>query len=289
MENKDKLYQAINNMSSIKFNFNLKLIKYIENEGKFLMDILNDHNLTDSEKYQNNMYIKIAKIFNENIFYIPLQADWRGRIYTKSFFANYQGGDLALSLLEFSDGQSLTEKGKEYLYIYGCNLYNENNMARASYNERLRWVENNMENIINMNKDFILKAENKFCFTAFCLIMKELKMNPDYIVKMPVFLDATCSGIQHLAALIKDKELAAEVNLVDIPGVDKPSDIYQSLVEPINEAIHAKGAEGFKYANLLEVKLRRKDVKHPIMTRTYNVSVLGVKNQLVSNLKDFKK
>jgi len=44
--------------------------------------------------------------------------------------------------------------------------------------------------------------------------MKELDKNPDYLVKLPVFLDATCSGIQHFAALLQDFELGSKVNLI---------------------------------------------------------------------------
>lgn len=286
IENREILHNAINNMSSIKFNFNTDLISFIEKDGKFLSDLIYDQQLSDSEKYQNYMYIKIGKIFNKQPFYIPLQADWRGRIYTKSFFANYQGGDLALSLIEFNEGQSLTEKGKDYLYIYGCNLYNENNMSRSSYENRINWVKSNIENILSMKKDFILKAENKFCFVSFCLVMRELNKNPNYAVKLPIFLDATCSGIQHLAALIKDKDLAEEVNLAPKNESDVPADIYNTLVDPINDAIHAKGEEDSKYNKLKLVKLSRNDVKHPIMTRTYNVTVMGVKDQLISKFKN---
>jgi len=42
----------------------------------------------------------------------------------------------------------------------------------------------------------------------FCLTLKNIHDDPNYKVKLPVFLDATCSGIQQLATLLLDKELA---------------------------------------------------------------------------------
>jgi len=36
--------------------------------------------------------------------------------------------------------------------------------------------------------------------------MRELDKDHKYKVHMPIFLDATCSGIQHKGALIKDFE-----------------------------------------------------------------------------------
>ena len=68
--------------------------------------------------------------------------------------------------------------------------------------------------------------------------MKEIDHNRNWIVKSPVFLDATCSGIQHLAGLLRDLELGANVNLVKSSHNDAPSDIYTRLVDPINKAIN---------------------------------------------------
>ena len=62
-----------------------------------------------------------------------------------------------------------------------------------------------MDNIVAMKRKFMVKAENKFVFAAFCLIIKKLHEDPNYIVRLPVFLDATCSDIQHLAALMADR------------------------------------------------------------------------------------
>jgi DNA-directed RNA polymerase len=44
--------------------------------------------------------------------------------------------------------------------------------------------------------------------------LKELHNNPNVLIRMPIYLDATCSGIQHLAALLQDLELGTHVNLV---------------------------------------------------------------------------
>ena len=37
--------------------------------------------------------------------------------------------------------------------------------------------------------------------------MRELDKNPNCLVRIHVFLDATCKGLQHLVAIRKDKEL----------------------------------------------------------------------------------
>jgi DNA-directed RNA polymerase len=115
--------------------------------------------------------------------------------------------------------------------------------------------------------------------------MRELDNNPNAIIKTPVFLDATCSGIQHLAALMKDLELGANTNLISSKMEDKPEDIYETLLEPINNAINEFGEENVEYPMLSLVKLTRKEVKIPIMTKVYNVTKYGISNQLQSIFK----
>jgi DNA-directed RNA polymerase, mitochondrial len=284
MHNKDNLYKAVNYMSAVKFGINNDLFNYLNNEGIFLIKELKDK----SEELQRITTLQIAETYSNIPFYLPLQCDWRGRIYTNPFFITYQGGDLSTSLLEFWDGHFLTKSGLDSLYIYGANNYNESNISKDTYPNRIKWVKNNMENILKMEPDFILKAENKFVFTAFCLTIRELNKNPNYLVKLPVWLDATCSGIQILAAILRDLQLAKEVNLIPQDDSKGPSDIYNSLREPINDLIREEGKNNKIYGNLEFVDLTRNDIKTPIMTKTYNVTKIGVKDQLASRFTKFK-
>lgn len=282
IENKGKLYNAINYLNNIEFIINNQLLNYLENEGKILLDMYVKELKSESEKLQVSISLKIAKIFSNIPFYISTNADWRGRIYTQSFFISYQGGDLATSLLNFRNGEPLTSSGKDYLYIYGANCYNFNGLNKRSYQDRIKWVEDNYDQIIRMDLDFILKAESKFLFASFCLIMKEVDKNPNTPVYLPVFLDATCSGIQHLAALLQDFETGSRVNLIPQTDSDKVGDIYSDLIEPINQAIQKYGKDNEIYKLFRDIKLARKHIKSPIMTKVYNVSVKGIAQQLKS-------
>lgn len=136
-----------------------------------------------------------------------------------------------------------------------------------------------------MDKKYINKAESKIQFASFCLVMRRLHENPNLVVRLPVFLDATCSGLQHLAGLLRDFELGEKVN---ITPKEKPEDLYESLVEPINNLINKYGDENIGYSNLSNVKINRKIVKPPIMTTTYNVTVKGVADQIKNSLTKIK-
>ena len=63
-----------------------------------------------------------------------------------------------------------------------------------------------------MDINFILRADSRFDFIAFCLAYKRYKTGKK--VHLPIFLDATCSGIQHFSTILKDIELAKSVNVI---------------------------------------------------------------------------
>ena len=124
-------------MSAEKFIINKKLLNFLLNEGKYLNNPLNDN----SEELQRISTLEIAKTYENTPFYLPLQADWRGRIDTKPFFIDYQGSDLSLSLIEFFNGQILNQSRLDSLYNYGANNYNQSNMCKDTYPYRIKGVK----------------------------------------------------------------------------------------------------------------------------------------------------
>jgi len=76
-----------------------------------------------------------------------------------------------------------------------------------------------------MDFNFIKKGENTWSFISFCLVLKQLKIS-SYEVKLPVYIVARCNGIQHIAAMIKDLDIAKNVNLLSEIESDKVSDVY---------------------------------------------------------------
>jgi len=57
---------------------------------------------------------------------MPVHLDYRGRLYCITEYLNYQGIDLAKSLLEFSSGEKVQlsdESSINYLKIFGTNCF----------------------------------------------------------------------------------------------------------------------------------------------------------------------
>ena len=68
------------------------------------------------------------------------------------------------TLLQFNKGEVINEIGKYYLYIFGANAYSENNINKESCDFRVKGVKDNYNNIINMEPNFIKKAQSKITF-----------------------------------------------------------------------------------------------------------------------------
>jgi DNA-directed RNA polymerase len=132
-----------------------------------------------------------------------------------------------------------------------------------------------------MDKDFLMNAKEKFTFAAFCLVIKKLHLNHKAIIHLPIFLGATCSGIQHLAALMKDLDSASRVNLIEQNNDEIVADIYSDVVGPVNEALNKFGLENMQtHSHFTRIQLTRKEIKSLVMTKPYNASIFGMMQQL---------
>jgi len=95
--NLDNLYKAINYSSSIKFTVNSEILDFIVKNNEILfknyydgidLSEIKDHILRDT------VTLEVAKTYKDIPFYLNTYADWRGRIYTNSFYLSYQGSDI---------------------------------------------------------------------------------------------------------------------------------------------------------------------------------------------------
>ncbi|KAI9471778.1 hypothetical protein BDB00DRAFT_776701, partial [Zychaea mexicana] len=56
------------------------------------------------------------------------------------------------------------------------------------------------------------KADESMLFLAFCFELQGYNKDPlSFISRLPIYLDATYNGVQHLAAMISDFDLASKV------------------------------------------------------------------------------
>jgi Autographiviridae RNA polymerase len=217
------------------------------------------------------------QLLDEERFYYPHQLDHRGRAYPVPQLINPQSNDTGRSLLEFADGKPLGERGPYWLAIQLANFYWKEN--KGSFDERLAWVKQNEKDIIAFAADplgshrFWHEADKRWLFFAASLEWKGYReQGPDFISHLPVSVDGSCNGYQHLSAMARDPAGGRATNLVP---AGSPQDIYQKVIDLGNSRIK-RDAEtkcpDQEQARALIGKLKRSNGKHATMTTPYGVT-----------------
>ena len=223
----------------------------------------------------------------EQRIYFPYQLDHRGRAYPVPQLINPQSDQIGRSLLEFGEGKALGERGAYWLKIHIANCYWKGN--KVSFEQRLAWFDQHEQDILAFANNPLGahalrdKADKPWLFFAACHEWKRYrKEGPGFRSHLPISMDGSCNGYQHLSALARDPHGGLATNLV--PD-DDPHDIYLEVAEFVSirvqaDAQYLKGDEREAARELLN-KIDRSVVKPATMTTPYGVTRGTIYKQLL--------
>lgn len=224
--------------------------------------------------------------------YFPWNLDLRGRMYPLfTVSVHPQADDVGKAPIEFANGKKLGEDGSYWLAVHGANTYGED---KLSLDDRVRWIEEHEAEIIDsainpMKGDrFWAEADGEpFQFLAFCIEWYGYKEQGEgFVSHIPVAIDMSCNGLQHLSYLSGDWLLASRVNaLYKLSKEEKPTDYYGLVAEKVQSQVEKVVKAGDRMAQLWEGKINRAIVKRNVMTLPYGATKDGFKNQLMKELR----
>ena len=219
----------------------------------------------------------VASFKDRERFYIPWSFDYRGRAYPIPAFLTPQDTDFGKSLIQFAEGAYLIPEAEQWLSFQVATTYG---LDKASLDERHQWVRNNLQLIENVGKDPLRflpeweSADEPWQFMAACEEYYHCLIACDrHWTRLPIAVDATCSGLQILAGMAKDQSTASLVNV--IPS-DRPQDAYKVVAE------HAKP----NCPPSIVPHLDRTVVKRVVMTVPYNAKPFSNRGYIRDALKD---
>ena len=208
---------------------------------------------------------------DEPRLYFPAFLDSRGRMYFRSTLTP-QSNDAVKACLEFADGKRLGAEGMFWLLV---NIANCAGYDKHSPKIKAQWAKDNMPALLNFFEEPLLveppDADTAFTLYAALLAYTEAMKLPnpeDYICHLPIAMDATCSGLQHFSAMLRDPIGGMFTNLID-NGTDIKSDIYRHV---------GNVADSLKMtlSNCVVIKdfwkdkiISRNMAKRPVMTYVY--------------------
>ena len=203
----------------------------------------------------------VRKFEDRERFFIPHSFDYRGRVYPIPAFLTPQDTDFGKSLLRFADGAFMTPEAEEWLAFHVATQYG---LDKSPMTERLEWTRDNFTLIKRIANDPIgclpdwENAEEPWQFLAACDEYYHCVIAADRsFTQLPVATDATCSGLQVLSGLARDKNTAKLVNV--LPS-DRPQDAYKVVAEAAKPYCPAS----------IQPYMDRKVVKRVVMTVPYN-------------------
>lgn len=221
---------------------------------------------------------------DEARIWFPKFLDFRGRVYDTPNTLKPQGNDLCKGLLEFGTGKPLGEgDGAWWLAIHGSNVFGND---KVSLSDRADWTMDNSKAILEVAQDPLanrwwLDADKPAQFLAFCFEWGGyLTHGKRWLSRLPVAMDGSCNGLQHLSASLRDTIGGSSVNL--IPSA-LPNDIYTRVMDVVVERLKNRAAMGEPTAQAWLPLMKRSVVKRPVMTLPYGATRQGFTDQIIED------
>jgi len=188
--------------------------------------------------------LSLANRIGERPFYQAYNCDFRGRIYPLTPYLHEQSSDNAKGLLTYGTGVPLGESGAYWLGVHLSNSIGED---KLTLDGRAEYVEGRMEEIISWAEAPLVNtgwmdADKPWSSLACAFEFKKIQDfvviggndASDYVCHVPIFIDGSNNGVQHLTALSLDEEIAPLVNLVP---TEVPGDVYMYVADRTWEAL----------------------------------------------------
>lgn len=207
--------------------------------------------------------LEAAEKFKDDVFYLCWSFDYRGRAYPIPAFLTPQDTDFGKALLRFADEASVTDEAELWLSFQVATTYG---LDKETLEDRHQWVSKNTDLITKVATDpegylhLWEEVDEPWQFMAACHEYYHCCIAKDKLTTgLMVAVDATCSGLQILAGLARDKSTAELVNVV--PS-DKPSDAYKAVAEQAKEFL----------PTYMHRWMNRAVCKRTVMTIPYNAT-----------------
>lgn len=254
-----------------------------------------------AEKHQENGKLRgarwetaqklwVAREFCEDDeIYFPHTLDFRGRVYPVPALLNPQGDDMAKGLLQFAWGRPLGENGWFWLAVHIANLWG---VDKCSFEERAAWTLANSDQLVDSGENPLdgercwMTADdgaNPWQALAACIEWAGFqRQGSEWVSHLPIHMDGSCSGLQHLSALLRDPQGGSAVNLTP---AGKPADVYSRVAEKVSARLEVSAGGGDEMAKAWLGWVSRAVVKRPCMTYAYSVTSRGIRDQILDQLR----
>ena len=216
--------------------------------------------------------------------WFPVFLDTRGRWYYRGT-PNPQGSDVSKAILHAHEKKPLGQRGLFWLKVAIANSFG---FDKERFVERAAWTEQNWKRIESAldepeNHLDVWGKDSPWCMYTAAWELREAYRSgcpEQYCTGVPVHMDATCSGLQHFSAMLRDPIGGLYVNLYDQDFVGPKQDIYGKVAHytmlQIDRDAHSEDETVRAQAKFWQaVGIPRGMAKGPVMTYVYGATMTG--------------
>ena len=255
----------------------------------------------DTKRFVLNRTLEKAGAVLDKTFYYYMECDYRGRIYNTASFLNFASNDIARGQMLFSEKKLMTDEGLYWLAIHTACSYNQSysideipewtsadyisflqeeeltsiSVDKMTLDDRVQWTMNNMSWILELweKKELRYEAEKFVSFLACCRewakVWEAHDNNEDYYSQLPIPVDGSNNGWQHLSAMSKDAHAASLVGVV-------PQDIQKDFYVQTAKELIKLMPEWFSERQMPMKAIRKGIAKRGSMTRAYSAGAAKI-------------
>lgn len=258
-------------------------------------------------------YVKAkATALKNKTFYCLIDFDYRGRIYYRETMFNFQSSDYERGLFLFDESKEVDATGFKWMCIHAANSFNASykrselpswltgdyhsyleeqglddiSVDKMTLRDRFLWTLNNMGLVESVSEfNALMDCEKPVAFLAVAHeivnYMKAEKMGIAYHSSLPVPIDGSNNGWQHLGAISKDTQTGELVGLIP---VDIQRDFYVRTAQKLIEI--TKDEHRSEILDAMPMKKIRKGIsKRGSMTRAYSAGAMKIAENMVNDLR----
>ncbi len=233
--------------------------------------------------------VSMAKEYKYKTFFLSWSLDWRGRFYTQQSWLTLESTDFERSLIKFRDGCKITNDSMTWCKAALGAAFNG---TRISFNERIRWTEDNQELIESIARDPLstLKeweaAKEPWQFLQLCFEWFDVVISGnEKFWKVAIGADSTASGFQLLSAMRRDPIGMKYANLLPPESDDAaPEDAYMKVLEIAGEI----AKNDIKFASVTCYLKYRCVGKGALMLSVYGGSHSSIRDKIKEGLEGEK-
>ena len=237
------------------------------------------------EQSRSRMLVRLVlakKMSDAGFFYMPYTLDFRSRAYTICELLSCQGMDFDKGLIHFARPVKQTERGIFWLKVHLANLFDQD---KKTFADRVLWVDSNLSMLEEISKDpythkewLDTRTKKNTSFQRLAAIFELFRT--DGMTQLNVQMDGANNGVQHWAAIMRDKKLAELTNVLPSPT---PIDLYKTIANETSSVMTTNTLNNTWYPKFIthwNGSLDRNVTKRPTMCDAYGLTFYGMQRYI---------